>query len=48
MFGAIKYALCSGVKGVFTMHGSGMKDIKGKKDICELVDNKWIEKIIFL
>lgn len=45
---AIKYALCSGVKGIFTMHGLEMKDIKGKREICELIDNKWIEKIIFL
>lgn len=45
---AIKYAVCSGVKGVFTMHGSDLKDIKANKEICELIENKWIEKIIFI
>lgn len=45
---AIKYAVCSGVKGIFTMHGAEMKDVRANKDICELIDNKWIEKIIFL
>ena len=45
---AIKYAVCSGVKGIFTMHGSDLKDIKANKEICELIENKWIEKIIFI
>lgn len=45
---AIKYAICSGVKGIFTMHGAEIKDIKANKEICELIDNKWIEKIIFI
>ena len=45
---AIKYALCSGVKGIFTMHGAEMKDIKANLEMAELIDNHWIEKIIFL
>ena len=45
---AIKYALCSGVKGLFTMHGSEMKDVKGNFEVGELIERHWIEKIIFL
>ena len=45
---AIKYAMTSGVKGIFTMHGAEMKDIRANQYISELIDNKWIEKIIFL
>ena len=45
---AIKYAMCSGVKGIFTMHGAQMRDIRANTEICELIDNKWIERIIFL
>ena len=45
---AIKYAVCSGVKGIFTMHGSNLKDVKGNSEIAELIENHWIEKIIFL
>ena len=45
---AIHYALYSGVKGIFTMHGKTMDDIKNNKPINELILNKEIEKIIFL
>ena len=45
---AIKYAVTSGVKGIFTMHGSEMKDVRANKDINELIENKYIEKIIFI
>lgn len=45
---AIKIAMLSGVKGIFTMHGKDMADIQRNKKINELVDNKQIEKIIFL
>ena len=45
---AIKEATISGVKGIFTMHGSSLEEIKLNKDINELVENKQIEKIIFL
>ena len=45
---AIKEAMISGVKGVFTMHGSNMEDIQNNKEIYELVENKKIEKIIFI
>ena len=45
---AIKYAVTSGVKGIFTMHGAEMRDIRTNKDINELIENKYIEKIIFI
>ena len=45
---AIKQAMISGVKGIFTMHGKNMEDIRMNQSIKELIDNKKIEKIIFL
>lgn len=45
---AIKEALISGVKGIFTMHGRTLEDIKKNKGINELIENKQIEKIIFI
>ena len=40
--------MVSGVKGIFTMHGKNMNDIKQNKYINNLVENKQIEKIIFI
>ena len=45
---AIRYALHSGVKGIFTKHGRTMEDLKRNKQINELFENKEIEKIVFL
>ena len=45
---AIKEATISGVKGIFTMHGKSLEEIKLNKDINELIENKQIEKIIFI
>ena len=45
---AIKEATISGVKGIFTMHGSSLEEIKLNKDINELIENKQLERIIFL
>ena len=45
---AIKYAMCSGVKGIFTAHGDSIEDIRKNKEISELVDNKIIEKVIII
>ena len=33
----------AGVKGIFTMHGNSMEDIKSNKGINSLVENKKIE-----
>lgn len=45
---AIAEAISSGVKGIFTMHGKTMEDIKNNKYIYQLIEAKQIEKIIFL
>lgn len=45
---AIKYAMCSGVKGIFTAHGDTIEDVRKNKEISELVDNKIIEKVIII
>ena len=45
---AIENAICSGVKGVFTMHGKTLEDVKNNQEIYSLVEKKIIEKIIFI
>lgn len=45
---AIEEAITSGVKGIFTIHGRNMEDIKNNREVYKLVENKEIEKIIFL
>ena len=45
---AIKYALYSGVKGIFTMHGKNIDDLKNNKLIYELIENDEIQKVVFL
>ena len=41
-------AMRAGVKGVFTMHGRNMDDLRNNESINELIENKQIEKILFL
>lgn len=45
---AIGEAISAGVKGIFTMHGKTMNDIKLNKEVYKLIDEKYIEKIIFI
>lgn len=45
---AINYAICSGVKGIFTAHGEDINDIKLNPEINKLIQMCLIEKIIFL
>ena len=45
---AIHYALYSGVIGIFTMHGKNIEDIKNNKQIYELIENREIQKVVFL
>ena len=45
---AIKKAMLCGVKGIFTMHGKDMEDLKKNKPVYSLIENKQIEKIIFI
>jgi len=42
---AIKYAISSGVKGIFTAHGSGIEDIIQNPILSDLYNSKIIEKI---
>lgn len=45
---AIHYALFSGVKGIFTMHGKNIEDIKNNRQIYNLIENREIQKVVFL
>jgi len=45
---AINYAVCSGVKGIFTAHGNSMLDITLNPIIKSLISLNLIERIIFL
>lgn len=45
---AIRYAMSAGVKGIFTIHGKNIEDIKNNSEINSLIQEKRIEKIIFI
>ncbi len=45
---AINYAVCCGIKGIFTVHGKNMEDIKLNPEICKLIDTHIFERLIFL
>lgn len=45
---AIEYAVCSGVKGIFTAHGENMEEIKQNPILSSLVKKQIIDKILFL
>ena len=44
----IMQAMCSGIKGIFTAHGSSLEDIKLNPTLRELTENGIFERIIFL
>ncbi len=44
----IMQAICSGIKGIFTAHGSSIENIKLNPTLRELAENGVFEKIIFL
>lgn len=44
----INYAICSGVKGIFTAHGNNYQDLKINPEINRLINMGVFEKIIFL
>lgn len=44
----IKYAVTSGVKGIFTAHGDNIEDIKQNPILKELLESNLIENIIIL
>lgn len=43
---AIKYAMCCGVKGIFTAHGKNVEEIMKNPELKELMENKIFDKII--
>lgn len=45
---AINYAICSGVKGMFTMHGDSISDLNLNPCINELIRKHIFERLIFL
>ena len=45
---AINYAMCSGVKGIFTAHGDSIEEVLLNEDIKQLLDKCIIETIIVL
>ncbi len=45
---SIKYAMCSGVKGIFTAHGASYEDLKINPIFSKMIDLKLFNKIIFL
>ncbi len=45
---AINYAVCSGIKGIFTAHGSNLKDLKLNPSISQIIDKHIFDRIIFL
>lgn len=44
----INYAICSGIKGIFTAHGSNLEDLKLNPAIAELIEKNIFEKLVFL
>lgn len=45
---AIRYALSSGVKGIFTAHGEEYKNLEESPIFDKMIKQKLFEKIIFL
>ena len=45
---SIKYAVTSGIKGIFTAHGESLENIKRNPILKELIDENLIENIIIL
>lgn len=45
---AIKYAINAGIKIIATAHGASMEDLKRRKKLYELVEEKIFEKIVFI
>ena len=45
---AINYAVCSGIKGVFTAHGASLEDLSLNPAIKSLINTHIFERIIFI
>ncbi len=44
----INYAVCSGIKGIFTAHGNSLEDLKLNPAIEELIEKNIFERLLFL
>ena len=45
---AINYAVCSGIKGIFTAHGSNLEEVAINPTLNKLLNLHVFERIIFL
>ena len=45
---AIQKAVCSGVRGIFTVHGASIEELKQNPYIKEIIESKLIQRIIIL
>ena len=45
---AKKYAMCCGVKGIFTAHGNSIEDVMKNPELKELIQEKIFEKVIVI
>lgn len=45
---AINYGICSGVKGIFTAHGTNISEFRKNESLNKLYEEKIFKKIIFL
>ena len=45
---AIEYAICSGIKGIFTAHGNSLEDLKLNLELKKLIEDNLFERLIFL
>lgn len=45
---SINYAICSGIKGIFTAHGSNIEYLKSNPIFDKMFNLKLFERIIFL
>lgn len=45
---AIEYAVCSGVRGIFTAHGANIEEVKKNPILNKLIEKQMIDKVLFL
>jgi len=45
---AINYVVCSGIKGIFTAHGSNLKELNLNPSISKIINKHIFDRIIFL
>ena len=45
---AIDYAMCSGVKGIFTAHGKDLEEVEQNPELCKLLNKHVFERLVLL